>query len=334
MKAAATFFLAACLVGLSAKAGSLATYTVGSQIEAAPFTATGVVEAVRHGTLGAQVAGRIVRVLVRNGDHVAAGQSLIQIEVGDSEDVSAASAAAASGAAARLVSARAEFERAQRLRSQDFISAAAMQRAEASLRSAEADAQASGAQSRAARTRASWHSVSAPYAGQVAELSVSAGDLATPGRALLSLYDPAALRVLAEVPESLATQLRPDKAARLVAGHGEPTLISSWRVIPSVDAATHSVEIQADLPVGSRLEPGQFATLLLPLQASASNLRIPLSAVLHRSEVTGVYVVDSRGAAHLRQVRLGPVVGDAVAVLAGLQSGEQVALNPTAAGRQ
>jgi multidrug efflux pump subunit AcrA (membrane-fusion protein) len=59
-----------------------------------------------------------------------------------------------------------------------------------------------------------------------------------------------------------------------------------------------------------------------------------MSAVLHRSEVIGVYVVDADGEAHLRQVRLGAAVGDSVIVLSGLQSGERVALDPVAAGRR
>jgi multidrug efflux pump subunit AcrA (membrane-fusion protein) len=49
--------------------------------------------------------------------------------------------------------------------------------------------------------------------------------------------------------------------------------------------------------------------------------------------VTAVYVVDDNGAAHLRQVRLGPVSGTSVTVLAGLQAGEKIALDPVAAGK-
>ena len=50
-------------------------------------------------------------------------------------------------------------------------------------------------------------------------------------------------------------------------------------------------------------------------------------------EVTAVYVVDDQGVAHLRQVRLGPPAGAEVPVLAGLQAGERVALDPAAAAR-
>jgi RND family efflux transporter MFP subunit len=165
-------------------------------------------------------------------------------------------------------------------------------------------------------------------------LWVSAGDLATPGKPLLALYDPAALRVIAQVPESLAGRLQSGRAAEVVVGTSAPVAIEAWRVIPAIDPLTHSVEVRAELPAGIALQPGQFANLLLPLRETSSQLRIPMSAVLRRSEVTAVYVVDGDGAAHLRQVRLGAAIGDSVLVLSGLQSGDRVALDPVAAGRR
>jgi hypothetical protein len=65
----------------------------------------------------------------------------------------------------------------------------------------------------------------------------------------------------------------------------------------------------------------------------ASKLVMPISAVLHRSEVVAVYVVDTKGGVQLRQVRLGEATTDgAIEVLAGLNAGEQVALDPVKAG--
>lgn len=332
MKSALVLCAAGMAANLSAAGANLATFTVSAQMEASPFAAAGTVAAVRQGTLGSQVSGRITQVLVRNGDDVRAGQALIQIDAGDSGDAAAASDAVAGGAAARLVSARADYERAQRLRAEDYLSVAAMQRAEAALRSAEADAQASAAQAKAARIRAAWHTVTAPYPGRVTDLWVSAGDLATPGRPLLSLYDPTVLRVIAQVPESLAAGLESGKPAELVAGTSAPMAIPAWRLIPAIDPLTHSVEVRAELPAGTGLEPGKFVSLLLPLRGASSQLRIPMGTVVRRSEVTGVYVIDAQGAAHLRQVRLGPTIGDSVLILSGLQGGEQLALDPVAAG--
>jgi RND family efflux transporter MFP subunit len=334
MKAAVLLALSALLNGMPASAAAPATYRVGDSAAPGSHLATGTVQAVRQGTLGAQLSGRVVEVLVRSGDAVKAGQALIRIEAGDALDAASASAATASGAAARLVTARAEFERARQLRAQEYLSEAAMQRIEAALHSAEAEAQAAAAAASGARSRAGWRQVTAPYAGLVTELFVTAGDLATPGRPLVALYDPAALRVVAQVPESLAIRLQGDRPASIAVDQGQtPIQATSWAVVSAVDPATHSVEVRIELPARVRLQPGQFVRVLLPIKAASAQLRIPARAVLQRSEVTAVYVVDAAGAAHLRQVRLGPVDGDSVAVLAGLQSGELIALDPVTAGK-
>lgn len=335
MQRAVLVGVSALLIAVSASAAAPAIYTVTPGTMDSSYAATGTVEAVRQGTLGAQVSGRVTEVLVRSGDAVKAGQALLRIDAEDAVDAASAGAATASGAAARLTAAQAEFERAQRLRAQEFISVAALQRAEATLHSAEADAQASRAAANAARTRAGWRTVTAPYTGVVTDVLVAAGDLATPGRPLVALYAPGALRVIAQVPESIAGQLQASKPALLYGSDADtPVLtIKNWSVVSAVDSATHSVEVRAELPTGASLQPGQFAHLRLPLKTGTSALRIPMQAVLRRSEVTAVYVVDSNGAAHLRQVRLGTAEAGEVTVLSGLVAGETIALDPIAAGR-
>ena len=107
--------LSVLLLALPAFAAAPAGYTVSANTLDGSYAATGTVEAVRQGTLGAQVSGRVLEVLVRSGDPVKAGQALIRIEADDAADAATAGAALAGGASARLATARAEFERAQRL---------------------------------------------------------------------------------------------------------------------------------------------------------------------------------------------------------------------------
>jgi hypothetical protein len=149
------------------------------------------------------------------------------------------------------------------------------------------------------------------------------------------LYAPGALRLVAQVPESVAGRLQGGKPAFVLGDDAAqpPLQVSGWAAVSAVDPATHSVMVRAELPDGTSLKPGQFARLLLPLSVGVAELRIPARAVLHRSEVDAVYVVDASGAARLRQVRLGPVEGEEVVVLAGLQGGEQIAVDPVAVGR-
>ncbi|MDE2567208.1 MAG: efflux RND transporter periplasmic adaptor subunit, partial [Burkholderiales bacterium] len=113
---------------------------------------------------------------------------------------------------------------------------------------------------------------------------------------------------------------------------------AAWQVLPTVDPATHTVEVRAVLPADlAGVGPGQFARLWLT-QAGGSDdgparLTVPLRAVVHRAEVTGLYVLDAAGRPLLRQVRLGPAQGERVEVLAGVSAGERVATDPQAAAR-
>jgi len=83
------------------------------------------------------------------------------------------------------------------------------------------------------------------------------------------------------------------------------------------------------------LAPGMFARAWLPVagEGGAARLHVPVSAVVRRGEMTGLYVIDPAGRPVLRQVRLGPVTGETIEILSGVSAGERVALDPQAAAR-
>ena len=180
--------------------------------------------------------------------------------------------------------------------------------------------------------------VKAPYDAIVSDVSVVLGDMAMPGRPLLTLYDPAALRITAAVPQAAALRLggTPGAALQAELPGVAATRITPvrWQVLPAMDPATHTVQVRLDLPPGTRAAPGMFGRVWLPGRSGDTpRLSVPTRAVVRRAELTGVYVLGDDGRPLLRQVRLGPVSGDQVEVLSGLRAGERVALDPQAAAR-
>lgn len=335
---------------------ALKSVAAGAAPGAAVVAYDGVVEAVRQTTVAAQVQGAVVQLTVKPGDRVAAGQLLVQIDARAAAQTAEAGAAQVRAARAALDVATKDLERQRSLYADRFISAAALDRAEAEFRAAQAQAAAQVAQADAARTQTGFYAVRAPYAGVVAEVPVTLGDMAMPGRTLLTLYDPAALRVTAAVPQSVAARV----GAVAPAGEREgeragvrvelPTLPVAARmvlparvqVLPAADAATHTLTVRADLaPRTEGVVPGQFARLWLPASTGAegdaaargASPWVPVSAVVRRAEMTGLYVLDGQGRPLLRQVRLGRSDGERVEVLAGLSAGERVAAEPQAAAR-
>lgn len=306
----------------------------------------GVVEAVRQTVIAAQVPGAVIQLDVKVGDRVKAGQVLLRIDARVAEQNAAASDAQVQAARSSLDLATKDFERQQRLFQKNYISQAAMERAESAYKSAQAQANALLAQARASRTQSGYHVVRAPFAGVVSEVPVSLGDMAMPGRPLLTLYDPTALRVTAAVPQSVAARMPADPKLRIELP-GLPAA-SAWvvpgnvQLLPTVDAATHTVQLRAELPggVGATVAPGMFARLWLPLARSdapgtapGALLSVPVEAIVRRAELTGLYVLNPQGKPVLRQVRLGRATDGRVEILSGLMPGEQVVTDPQSAAR-
>jgi len=329
--------LAALVLGASAGVAAAELKTVPTQAAGAPALAfDGAVEALRQTVIAAQVPGAVVQLEVKAGDRVQAGQLLLRLDARAADQNVLASDAQVLSARALLDAATRELERQKQLFQQNYISRAALDRAESDFRTTQAQVAAQGAQAGGARTQTSFYVVRAPYAGVVSEVPVMLGDMAMPGKPLVTLYDPAALRISAAVPQTLAP---PAGAAIRAELPGLPAA-RQWptparvQVLPTADAATHTVQVRADLPAGIEgVTPGMFARLWLPAAAGGTHLTVPLSAVVRRAEMTGLYVLDAGGRPLLRQVRLGRTEGDRVEVLSGLSAGERVVSDPQAAGR-
>lgn len=298
----------------------------------------GVVEAVRQTVIAAQVPGAIVLLQVKPGDSVKAGQVLARIDSHAADQNALAGDATVRAARASLDVASKDFERQKQLYDKNYISQAALERAEAQFKATQAQVAAQLAQAGAAHVAAGFHTVRAPYAGVVSEVPVSLGDMALPGRPLLTLYDPSALRVTAAVPQASAAPGATELARlELPALPAAQQWVKPLRVtaLPAADSATHTVQVRFDLPATPGLVPGMFARAWIPSQgATDARVYVPARAIVRRAELSAVYVINTEGRALLRQVRLGRTTGERVEILSGLSAGERVALDPQTAGRQ
>lgn len=323
----------------AAHAAALETAPVERLDGGAGYTAEGAVEAVRETVLAAQLPGRITDLYVEAGDRVAAGTVLARIDARLAGRQAAASRARVEAARAQLAAAQQEYQRSRQLFEKNYISRAAFERAEAAFRTTEAAVHAEIAGAEAAEVGSELHRLTAPYAAAIADVDVALGDMALPGRALIRLYDPRALRVTVSVPAAVAAELNTHDAIKIEI----PALPerSRWLApravqrLPIADRASHTVELRLALDaVPAGLLPGMFARVSLPRAGGDVRLAVPARAVIRRTEVDAVYVVDGGGRAQLRQVRLGERRADRIEILAGLDEGERVALDPLAAAAQ
>lgn len=321
----AFLLLAAVLPGLAlAQTQPLATATVELREIELTWPAEAVVEAVKQAVIAAQVPGRVVEVRADAGDSVKQGQILMRIDAREAAEGYAASQAT-------LSNAKANYERTKNLYAQKFISKAALDKAEAEYKAAQAGSGAAGA-------AASHASIVSPLTGFVAQRHTEAGEMAVPGKPLITVYDPKGLRVTSSIPQYKLAEVRANLRAKIeLPETGKWIDAMKVEVLPAADPRTHTVTVRAHLPTllpdnQPGIIPGMFARAHF-VTGKAKKLLVPAAAVLRRGEVTAVYVIDDKNAARLRQVRLSePLAGGFHEVLAGLSAGEKVALDPVKAG--
>lgn len=308
----------ATLSCLAVPAFAQVTRTVEVREVALTLPAEAVIEATRQAVVATQVSGRIVAVKAEAGQHVKAGQLLMTIDAREAAENVAA-------ARAQLAQAEASFQRTQNLFKQKFVSQAALDQAEAALKSAKAQAAAAGA-------GASHATVTAPISGIVARRHAELGDLATPGRPLVTVFAPGGLRAVASIPQFKLRDAQKATAARV-----EFTESRRWldgtriEILPTIDAQSHTATARIYLPDADGIVPGMAARVHFVV-GTAKKLTVPPQAILRRGEIAAVYVLGKERPA-LRQVRLGEVVVDGeVEVLSGLADGETISLDPVKTG--
>jgi len=334
---AAAFLFAAC--GRSeaprepAPAPSLKTAPVEARDVELSYSAEAVIEAVRQSTVSAQVAGRIVELRFDVGDYVKKGAVIVRIDERAAAQAVEASEAQVRQAEAELRNARAQYERSKQLVAQKFLSEAALDKVESDYKAAQARLTALLAGAGAAATERSFATIVAPYSGVVSARHVELGEMATPGKPLVTGFDPETLRVTATVPQAQIGAIQASGKARVeIPSLGRWLEVKQVTIVPSADPRTHTTQVRLELPPDVRgVYPGIYARAHF-IVGREPRLLMPRSALVQRSEVVAAYVVGGDGALQLRQIRLGSAADqDSVEALPGLQPGERVALEPVKA---
>jgi RND family efflux transporter MFP subunit len=335
----ATPALVVFVMAVAAAQGGVQVPVVAAQVKsvATGFELDGVIQPVKQSTISAQAAGRIVTLAVKSGDKVRTGQALATIDDREAQTGVQRSQALMAQAQAELRNAQANFDRTRDLQTKGFVSAAALDTADSQLKGALAGRDQAGAGAKQSALAQGFTRVLAPYDGWVLQTHVEAGDLAVPGKPLLTLYAPLPIRAVVQVPVSRAGVARSASAVEVlvqssgaVAQWVRPTSSSA---VPTADPVSQTIEWRFELPseTAKALLPGQQVRVRF-VGKQADRMVVPTSAVLRRGELTAVYVV-SRAGFVLKVVRLGAEHGaDGVEVVAGLIDGDHVALDPVKAG--
>jgi len=294
-----------------------------------------VVEAVNEATVSAQTSGRIAEVNYDVDDFVPKGSVLVRFRETEQRAGLSQAQAEVRATQARYDEARKSFKRAQNLYANKNISKAELDASRANMDTSKAQIEMAQAAVEQAQEQFDYTEVRAPYDGIVTQRHVEAGESVNPGQPLMTGFSLEKLRVRADVPQQMIYAIRELKSARII--HPDPKQASipgeKITIFPYASESSNTFTVRAELPTGTaNLFPGMLVKVAFATGKRMS-LVIPKSAVVYRSEVVGVYVINETGEVRLRQVRAGPETDDGmIEVLAGLADGEQVALDPIQAG--
>lgn len=291
----------------------------------------GVIEAVQQADLTAQTGGRVATVMVDVNDRVMVNQVLLRLTGIEQRAGQAASVALVAAAKAQAQEAETTYKRYKELANKQYVSKQQVDQASAAYNTALANVRAAQAQAEQAAQQTDYTQVRSPFDGIVSDRLVEPGESVVPGQALMSVFNPSQLRIQVQVPQQVADAIRKNPIAEIILADGSTLTAEQVLVYPNADAQAHSVTVRVQLPKSdSALKPGQVAKVAFAIAAKSSEFWIPESAVWHRGELSGVYVITSKNVL-LRQLRLGETRNGKVQIVSGISAGERIATDPSQA---
>lgn len=276
----------------------------------------GTVRSERHINLSARLPAYVEAVHVSAGATVQAGDLLVELDQRELREELAA-------AQAQFAQAETAYRRSERLLETNATTAQAHETAEAAYRSAVANVE-------RVNVMLSHTRITAPLNGIVSDRFIEAGDLASPGQVLVSVYDPARLRLEVPVPARLVGSFTVGRTVRIDLDQSPgPQSGTVTEVVSAFDPVTRTRRVKVRIDeAGANVLPGMYGQALIETDPDEAVL-LRAVAVQRVGQIERIALVHD-GRVHTRLVRTGPRHGEDLEILSGLVGGETVMLPETA----
>lgn len=321
------------------------TVTIVGQAVPNVIELPGRVEPVRQAEVRARVTGIVQKRLYTEGSNVVAGQPLFRIDPRELQASYAQTKAALDRARATATNARAVVERYKPLVAENAISSQEYDAALAAAREAEANVAQIRAQLDASSLQLDYTTVRAPISGRAGRAEVTEGALVsqTEGTLLTRIEQTAPVYVnFAQAASEVLAIRRAISAGEIALGANDRVEVrltfTDGTEYPnsgfinflafSVDEETGTVGLRAEFPNPTGLLlPGEFVRAKLFVGELKQGIVVPQRAVTLSEQGGSVFVIDSKGLAAVRPVKLGALVADKWIVESGLKAGDKVIVN-------
>ncbi|QTC92061.1 efflux RND transporter periplasmic adaptor subunit [Brevundimonas goettingensis] len=289
--------------------------TVASRSFSDTIRVLGVARGLKSVNITSNSTELITAVLFRDGQRVAAGAPLVQLQAREED-------AGIIEARAEVAQAEREYERYRALAEKGIAPRVTAEQSETALATARASLA-------AAEARRGDRMIRAPFAGVLGLTTVTSGTLINPGAVITTLDDTSVIRVDFPVPERYLGVLRPGLSLTATADAfgGEAFQGRIALIDTRINETTRAVTARAEFPnPGGRIRPGMLMRVAVA-QGERQSAAVPEAAIQYEGQGAFVYRIakGERGSTAQRvEVETGAVEGGFVEIVSGLSVGEKV----------
>lgn len=301
------------------------------------YETSGTVRAKNIAVVSSRMMGEVMSLNVKEGDFVKSGQTLLKV---DDRDVAERIKAAEAGYEEALKGLEAAkenmsliditYKRYKRLHDEKAISQQELDQIETQKKVSELEYE--RAQEMVNRAKAGlsearvYHGftrVTAPFSGVVTEKRIEKGSMAVPGSPLLTIEDTSSFRLDVNVDERLSGMIKRGMTVDItIDSVGLETKGTVSEVVPSIDPLSRTFLTKIDVKAAG-LRSGLYAKVRIPSGKKEAFL-VPLTAIVEKGQLTGVYTVNEKGIVSFRPVKTGKTYGKDIEILSGLNPGERL----------
>jgi RND family efflux transporter MFP subunit len=288
----------------------------------------------RSATILPQVSGMLTQILVRSGDHVKAGQTLMTIDPRQQQATVAAQQATERQKKALYDYNTIEVERQRKLFEAGVTSRDTSEQAQQAFQNSKADYESAVEARKTQEQQLAYYTIRAPFAGVVGDIPVHVGDYASPSSAALTTVDENKdLEAYIYIPTERSGEVRNGLAVDLTDNSGkvlETTKIDF--VSAQVDSTLQGILVKAAVHSAPEILRNAQVVKARIVWSTKPMAVVPVLAVVRQGGQSFVYVAQQQNGhvmAAQTAVTLGDTVGNMYSILSGLKPGDRVIVSGT-----
>jgi RND family efflux transporter MFP subunit len=294
------------------------------------ITSSGKIEASQSAILSTRLMGHTEKILVAVGDKVSKGQLLLKINSADLLAKKAQVTSQINASNSALANAKKDFDRYTNLYQKQSVSKKELENIATRYEMAKSNHEAAQEMKKEIESQLDYTFIKAPFSGVITQKFTNEGNMANPGMPLLSIENSKHLEVTTLISEADIHNISLDSKTEITiksinkSVEGEIVSISNSS---SKSGGQFSVKINLQ-NTDSKILAGMYANVQIETKEKIANkVFIPLTAVVQKGQLSGVYTVSSSDTAILRWLRLGKKTANKVEVLSGLNTDEKYIIN-------